>query len=446
MEMELVNNDKDNATTNVTDIFPEKVRVGHGVRLLGSALNGNSDDMLLLPCSPDLLNIANDIAAKYSCRVIDKDNYSRYINLYDLWLVKNENLDIVEVMDGSIAYGEPIQLGSVRDMGHVTFPCIAQLLKAGNRIQVHYDNGVRIFNNNLTEVTDDPAYTAVSKAFVALNNPKRGIFDCLYSSGQKVMIIDCISFDGGLTFKLPLIERLKLLEEGIKGNDDVAVLPWRVINTPRELCNISKRVVLKDYDAPLLPPRNGVVAKTNSVQPGRVVPWALCSEIPANELIVVKTAEATVDMLGMPVNFNTMLYAWHVDGIGIQIHVVEGEEKTYSDSYVSKYIDINQNIDYHNSSFVINGILRQDGTINAIDCLAFNMTSLHDATYSVRLRVLKNILSSLSGADHIKSDVIAVRNIEELRDLIDSTDGKLAVRRADGVIDVFPEIEVTVQK
>jgi len=362
------------------------------------------------------------------------------------------------VLDESgIAIGEPIPIAALGESGHLSFPCIAQALKGGVRLQVHLDDGrLRIFAQHGAEVTDDPGYLEIARAFGSLRYPRRGIFDCVHSPGRSaVYLVECISWDGGTTFRLPLRERLALMD-GIEAGPNLKVVNWRIVESPLDMYGFTKKAVVKAIDEELRPQDHGwLIAKPKHVQPGRAAPWALCAggddEVP--HIAYATTAESAFDLLDVPPAGDVPLVVVVCDRgtEALQIHQVGGEVRVYRDTYNSaETVDSAEAACYDGSSeedagWTLNVLREPNGEIIGVDCLAEGNSSLHTVPYSARMRLLKNrVAPTLDWT--LSSDPQMVSGIDGLREAVSGLkpNTQMIVRRADALCEI-PMLEVIVR-
>jgi len=443
--------------------LPGAVHLNTSLRLVGSTLTRpDADTYDLLPVEgedgEDALNALREVARGATVNVLPPgDPQGPYLNLYDLYLVRTDDVTPKEVLEGSgVAVGEPVPIAAMGERGHVEFPCIVQQLKGGVRLQVHVDGGrLRFFSYHGTEVTDDPAYIQVAQAFGSLQHPRHGIFDCVHSPQRSgVFVVECVSWDGGTTFRLPLEERLALLD-GIQAGSALNAVPWRIIESPMQMCELSKKVVVKDKDAPLDPEHHGwLIVKPNHVQPGRPIPWALCAggEESVPHLAKAANAETAFGLLDMALTSDVPLCVWpcHRDSEGLQIHQVNGEVRVYKDTYNSaETVDSAETACYSGSedetaTWTLDVVREPNGDILGVDLLAEGQSSLHAVPYSARLRLLENkVAPTLTWT--LSTEHTTLQGIEALREAVGrlKPDQKLIVRRADALCEI-PMLEVVV--
>jgi len=443
--------------------FPGVVRLGTPLRLVGSALSRPEPETYdLLPAegeqAEEALGVIRDLLHNASIKALAPGNpEGPYLNLYDLCLVRTDDTTPKEVLeDSGVAIGEPLPIAAMGESGHVEFPCVVQILKGGVRLQVHVEGGrLRFFSYHGTEVTDDPAYVDVARAFASLSHPRRGIFDCIHSAQRSgVFLVECVSWDGGTTFRLPLHERLALLD-GIEAGPNLQPVAWRVIETPLEMYGLSKKVVVKAMNDALDAQHHGwIIAKPKHVQPGRPAPWALCaggaSSVP--HLAEATTAETAFDLLDMAVTSDVPLCVWecHRESEGLQIHQVEGDVRVYNDTYNSANMVDTVEADCYSGkeaeagSWALNVLREPNGDILGLDLLAEGQSSLHTVPYSARLRLLRNKVAPTLDWP-ISNEHMAIQGIEALREAIGrlQSDRRLIVRRADSLCEI-PMLEVVV--
>lgn len=382
-----------------------------------------------------------------------------YTDLYRLYLVKDETPEVKSPLaDSEVAIGEHIALSRIGNFGYVEFPCAVQPLVGGTRLQIHKDaDAIRLFAYHGADVTEEARYVPVMNVFSGQNIPDQAIIDCVYNERQKrVLLLECISWNGELTYELPLPERLERLSRLRRGNE-VQVSPHQLVRTPYEFAALKSNVVIKSPTASFSWPDHGwVVGKVKHIQPGRAVPYQRVSATPMTKHIATAhRAEGVMMQLGLGMTSDVGMIAQRVpvDAAWMQIHCCGNTVYPFTETIGSPVtLDIEHTECYSPLSeeghdWVINAFRTSDGRIVATDCLEEDGTSLHAVALSTRLRVLRGKLGNRLDALTIEYDLLT--GVEDLRQAIDALpDGYgLTVRRADTVY-TLPDnpIEVDVTK
>lgn len=382
-----------------------------------------------------------------------------YADLYRHYLVREEVLHVKEPLDESaVAIGEHIPLDRIADFGYVDFPCAVQPLIGGTRLQIHKDGDtMRLFAYHGADVTDEARYVPVMSIFGHPGAPQRAIVDCVFHERQKrVLLLECISWDGELTYKLPLGERLERLSVLRRGRQ-VEVSPHMIVSTPYEFAKLRGNVVIKSPTAPLTWPEHGwIVGKAKHIQPGRVVPYHRITAEPMRQHIAsVRRAEGVFTALGLAPGSSTPMVIQKVPSGAewVQLHCCHGALYAFTETMGNPVALDNAHSECYSPlaeeehDWVINAFRTPDGEIVATDCLEEDGTSLHAVALSTRLRVLRGKLGVRLEKLQIDHDIVS--GVEDLRQAIadrpDTHD--LMIRRADTVYSLPDnpiEVDVTI--
>lgn len=437
------------------DAFPGVINLGLFARLVGSAVHRADAERwdVLLPREEDHRPITEYIAKHTDgirLRFLPGDTAEGpHVSLYDVCVVRNLQPEVVEVLpDSSIAMGEFVPFAPTRDVGWVNFPTVVQRLAGGTRLQVHFAPGrVRLFASDGKELTDDPSYMTVTQAFSGLEHPERGIFEAIYAEHSgRVEVFELLSWDGGTTFRLPLRQRLALLDK-LASQSELKVTPWRWVDTPYEMYELTRKVVAKDPDRALDPADHGwVICKDRHIQPGRPAPWLRCAPaLEDHQVSIVASAEAAYDLLDANPSGGETLILQRTERAASahQLHMLDGKAVAFTETYgVPIVLDTEEAPCYTHlpselPDFVLNVLQQQDGRLLVVDCLHEKGASLHAVPLAARLRIARSRLLPRCG-EPFDAEHWAVRNIQEFetRTADVGSDHEFLVRRADGICDL----------
>lgn len=427
--------------------FPACVDLGPALRIVGPAVRNPNAQVCEILARPGALpdNVRSFIARSVnrSCEFSIGQPTAPYCDLYRLALVRVNDLHVNTVL-GSSPYtiGEFVPFGRIADYGLVEFPCVIQPLIGGARVQVHKDgNSLRIFAYHGTEISDDPRYLPVMEAFSGPLAPSQCIIECvLVERRQIIFALECVSWDGELTYQLPLRERLERLDRfGEEG--PLRSVPWREVASPYELASLSRNAVIKP-PGPLNPAHPGwLMAKPEHVQPGRPVPWQRCTndtDAPRADGVASRP-EGVYSLLGLTPSATERLVIQTLPAGSrpCQLHRVDGAVYIFEETHLpSPTVDRGSAEHYDDLpregvAWVVNALRCADGRLRALDCLYAGATALDCVPLATRLTILKTKL-----APHLDTDVDTsydiVESIHELRERMAAmTAGEtLLVRRA----------------